>query len=161
MISPGSADRLLPSLTVNFGFMNSRSNCLELKCMSSGSRCSSRTSGSSFGALGFRPFLPLGGVAARALLPPEAGNVIAVFDGAKRSFTDGVSAFSKSMRNGVFSFRANLATTASSVGSTGAVLVMYRHMYNEEKQHTSSDSSSQLPVLRSSPILEESLIEII
>lgn len=86
--------------------------------MSSGSRCSSRTSDSSFGVFGFRPLLPLGGVAARALLPTLADKVIVAFDGAKRSFADGDSAFSKSIRKGVLSFRVSLATVAFSAGST-------------------------------------------
>lgn len=85
--------------------------------MSSGSRCSSRTSDSSR-VFGFRPLLPLGGVAARALLPTVAGKVIVAFDEAKRSFADGGSAFSKSIRKGVFSFRASLATVAFSADST-------------------------------------------
>lgn len=111
-----------PSLTVNLGFINSRSNCLELKCMSSGRRCSSRVSAFSLSAFGFRPFLPLGGVTARALLAPVAGRVIAAFDGANSSLADGDSEFSKSMRNGVFSFRVCLATAAFSAGSTAGTI---------------------------------------
>lgn len=101
---------------MNFGFMNRRSNCLELKCISSGRRCSSRSSDSSLASFDFLPFLPFSGLAPRPFLVVE-GMVMAVFEVANKSLADGGSEFSKSIRNGVFSLRVCLVIVAFSAGS--------------------------------------------